>query len=100
MDLILAACGLTSFFPVTVSADEVTRGKPAPDVYACVLRRVGAAADRCLVVEDSAAGIRAGLAAGIQVVSVRTGRTVDHPRFVGAFADLATLADFLEERAA
>jgi len=66
----LEATGLAATFAVVVSADEVARGKPAPDVYLEAARRLGIAPARCLVVEDSAAGARAGRAAGMRVVLV------------------------------
>jgi beta-phosphoglucomutase-like phosphatase (HAD superfamily) len=48
------------------------------------------------VVEDSSAGIAAGLTAGARVASVRSGLRVDHPGFAGSFRDLQTLAAVLD----
>ncbi len=53
-----------------VSSDEVAAGKPAPDVYLLAASRLGVAPERCLVVEDSLNGVRAGKAAGMTVVLV------------------------------
>jgi HAD superfamily hydrolase (TIGR01509 family) len=53
-----------------VSSDEVAHGKPAPDVYLLAADRLGVAPERCLVVEDSVNGIRAGRAAGMTVALV------------------------------
>ncbi|MFC6839274.1 HAD-IA family hydrolase [Xanthomonas theicola] len=50
------------------SADMVARPKPAPDVYLLAARTLGAAAARCLVIEDSATGASAALAAGMTVI--------------------------------
>jgi beta-phosphoglucomutase-like phosphatase (HAD superfamily) len=66
----LSAAGLVGCFRAVVSADEVAVGKPAPDVYLEAARRLGVAADRCLVVEDSLNGVLAGRAAGMTVVLV------------------------------
>ena len=52
------------------SSDEVPLGKPSPDVYLLAARRLGVAPARCLVVEDSLNGVRAGKAAGMTVVLV------------------------------
>ena len=52
---------------VTFTASEVARGKPAPDLFLHAAARMGATPARCLVIEDSLTGIRAGLAAGMQV---------------------------------
>jgi HAD superfamily hydrolase (TIGR01509 family) len=49
------------------SAQMVTRGKPAPDLFLHAAARMGAAPRRTLVVEDSVAGVRAGKAAGMTV---------------------------------
>jgi HAD superfamily hydrolase (TIGR01509 family) len=64
------ALGLHDVFGAVVSSDEVARGKPEPDVYLLAAERIGVAADRCVVVEDSLNGVRAGKAAGSYVVLV------------------------------
>ena len=51
----------------TFTASEVARGKPAPDLFLHAAARMGADPARCLVIEDSLTGIRAGLAAGMTV---------------------------------
>lgn len=52
---------------VTFTASLVEKGKPAPDLFLLVAARMGADPARCLVIEDSLSGVRAGLAAGMQV---------------------------------
>ncbi|MDC0723273.1 HAD family hydrolase [Nannocystis bainbridge] len=52
-----------------VGAEDVRHGKPSPEGYALAAERLGAAPERCLVVEDSEAGIAAGLAAGMRVLA-------------------------------
>ena len=64
------ALGLHGVFGAIVSSDEVPRGKPAPDVYLLAAARLGVSADRCLVVEDSLNGVKAGKSAGAYVVLV------------------------------
>jgi HAD superfamily hydrolase (TIGR01509 family) len=66
----LAATGLSDVFGVVVSSDEVAHGKPAPDVYLEVARRLGVAPSSALVVEDSRNGVLAAKAAGMTVVLV------------------------------
>ncbi|HEY8546401.1 MAG TPA: HAD family phosphatase [Acidimicrobiales bacterium] len=68
----LAAADLTSSFAVALSTEEVGAGKPAPDVYLEVARRLGVAPERCAAVEDSTNGLRAARAAGMRVVAVPT----------------------------
>ena len=60
--------GLTGAFAArSFTASEVARGKPAPDLFLHAAARMGADPARCLVIEDSLTGIRAGIAAGMQV---------------------------------
>jgi HAD superfamily hydrolase (TIGR01509 family) len=70
IDLFLDASGLREEFTVSVSSEEVGRGKPAPDVYLEAARRLAVPPQLCAAVEDSANGIRAGAAAGMTVVAV------------------------------
>ena len=66
----LELADLAGCFGVTVSSEEVPRGKPAPDVYLEAARRIGRDPAGCVVVEDSANGVRAGLAAGMWVIAI------------------------------
>jgi sugar-phosphatase len=67
----LSALGLTPP-AVLISAEDVQRGKPAPDGYLLAAERLGAAANDCVVIEDTPAGIAAGRAAGATVLAVAT----------------------------
>lgn len=62
--------GLTDYFTSIVTACDVERGKPSPDVYLEASRRCGAVPDKCLVFEDVVQGILAGKAAGMKVCAV------------------------------
>ncbi len=53
--------------PHVYSADLVEHGKPAPDIFLYAAAQIGADPARCLVLEDSVNGVRAGLAAGMHV---------------------------------
>lgn len=73
VDVIRAAIhglGLEGVFAAVASSDEVSLGKPSPDVYLLAARRLGVEPRRCLVVEDSLNGVRAGKEAGMTVVLV------------------------------
>ena len=70
IDLVLTTADLGPHFEVTVSSEEVERGKPAPDVYLETARRLGLAPSLCAAVEDSANGIRAADAAGLCVIAI------------------------------
>ena len=71
----LSAVGLESYFSAIVGADDVERGKPAPDPYLAVAAALDSDPSRCLAFEDSAAGIASAKAAGMRVVAVRTPHT-------------------------
>ena len=55
---------------VFITAEQVKHGKPQPDAYLLGAERLGLAPQDCVVVEDAAAGILSGLAAGCQVIAV------------------------------
>lgn len=88
------ALGLHDVLGAIASSDEVEHGKPAPDVYLLAAERLGTEPARCLVVEDSLNGVRAGRAAGMTVVLVPN-ESVPPAEEAGETADivLASLAD-------
>lgn len=64
--------GLHPLFATTVTASDITHGKPAPDCYQLAAKRLAVDPKACLVFEDSLAGASAGLASGAQVIGVQT----------------------------
>jgi HAD superfamily hydrolase (TIGR01509 family) len=70
IDLALELLGVADLFRVTVSSEEVERGKPAPDVYLEAARRLGVSPERVAAIEDSANGIRSAKAAGMRVIAI------------------------------
>jgi HAD superfamily hydrolase (TIGR01509 family) len=70
IEAILAGTGLDAWLRTVVSADEVERGKPAPDVFLEAARRLGVAPADCVVVEDAAPGAAAAHAAGMRCIAV------------------------------
>ncbi|OHF39504.1 phosphatase [Corynebacterium sp. HMSC074A01] len=77
------------FFTDSITGDEVTAPKPAPDMYAEAARRVGADPASCLVAEDSFTGMTAAATAGCRVLGLaqevpRGVYKFDPARFVGA----------------
>ena len=63
--------------PLLVSAEDVERGKPAPDCFLLAAKRLGVAPNECLVFEDAPAGIAAAEAAGAEVVVITAAHS--HP---------------------
>jgi HAD superfamily hydrolase (TIGR01509 family) len=70
IELALELSGLGHHFQAVVSSEEVTRGKPAPDVYLEAARRLGVEPDRCAAVEDSTNGLLSAHAAAMRVIAV------------------------------
>lgn len=68
----LEVIGMAKFFPVIVTRDDVTNGKPHPETYLQAAKRLGAKARDCLVFEDAESGRQAAIAAGMDVVMVDT----------------------------
>ena len=61
------------FAPNIFSASQVTNGKPAPDLFLFAARQMNVAPERCIVIEDSAAGIAGAIAAGMPVLGFHGG---------------------------
>jgi HAD superfamily hydrolase (TIGR01509 family) len=70
IDQVLELSGLAPYFKVTVSSEEVERGKPAPDVDLEAARRLRVEPSQSVANEDSASGIRSAHAAGMHVVAI------------------------------
>jgi len=66
----LKNAGLFDTFPNIVAGDEVINSKPAPEIYLKAAAMTGTDPSNCLVLEDSDPGVRAALAAGMQVIQV------------------------------
>lgn len=64
--------GLSEFFDVTLTLDDVERAKPDPEIYLSSARELGVEPSRMVVIEDSAPGVRAAKSAGAVCVAVRS----------------------------
>jgi mannitol-1-/sugar-/sorbitol-6-/2-deoxyglucose-6-phosphatase len=89
---VLSMGGLEDRFDVVLTAEEEERGKPDPAVYLTAARRLGVAAERCLAIEDSLAGIRAAKAAGMVCIAVP-----EHPAEEARDAGADLVLDSLKE---
>jgi len=70
IDAILEALSATHIFQAIVSAEDVHRGKPDPEVYLVAASRVGVPPERCIVVEDAVAGVDGARRAGMRSIGV------------------------------
>lgn len=87
--------------PRLFTSTMVARGKPAPDLFLYAAAQMGADPARCLVIEDSLTGVRAGLAAGMPVWRFTGGshlkdRVLDEPEDARAHRRFASFADFFQ----
>ena len=83
---------------VFVTAEQVKKGKPAPDAYLLGAEQLGIPAQQCAVVEDAPAGLLSGLAAGCRTIAVNV--PADAPRLDEADLVLTTLESLRIERQA
>ena len=70
-------CAGLSLPEVLITAEDVSQGKPDPEGYLKAASRLGVKPERCIVVEDSPAGIIAGRRAGMNIVAVTTTFSAD-----------------------
>lgn len=83
---ILEKVGLESYFPIIVSGDEVTNGKPAPDIYLRTAQLLKMPPINCLVLEDAPNGVKAAKAAGMTVYGINRDEKI-FEQLIGAGAD-------------
>ena len=72
IDLSVGLIGLAEFFSAIVTAEDVSRGKPDPEVFLTAAARLDRLPERCVVFEDALVGIEAAHAGGMRVVAVAT----------------------------
>ncbi|MDD5350317.1 MAG: HAD-IA family hydrolase [Chthoniobacteraceae bacterium] len=85
LDAAMGRLGLGGLFDAIVSAEDVTLGKPNPEVFLKAAARIGCRPERCVVFEDALAGIAAARAGGMRVIGIAT----THPVAELGEADLA-----------
>jgi HAD superfamily hydrolase (TIGR01509 family) len=77
VDVVLDIIGLRGLFSAIVTAEDVSHGKPDPEVFVTAARKIGREPECCAVFEDAHVGIEAGLAAGSRVIAVATTNPLD-----------------------
>ncbi len=75
VDAIVRALGIAHYFGAITSSEDVTRGKPDPQVYLIAAQRLGVPPARCVVIEDAPAGVEGARRAGMRCIGV----TSTHP---------------------
>jgi beta-phosphoglucomutase-like phosphatase (HAD superfamily) len=94
----LERTGISRFFDVVVTGDEIQRGKPHPDIYLRTAERLGMAPQACLAIEDALAGVAAAKAANMHVAAIPDTRFVDPVEYekeadyvLGSLSEIPTL---------
>ncbi len=95
VDEVLSLTELRSCFSAVVTASDVERGNPAPDIFLRAAELIDATPAACWVIEDSKPGVAAGLAAGMCVVAITNTHPAEelaHAHYVvGGYAEIAQL---------
>lgn len=70
VEVIITALGAAPYFDTIVVAEDVTHGKPDPEVFLLAAQRIGAPATDCIVIEDAPAGIEGARRAGMRTIGI------------------------------
>ena len=92
VDYVLGRLGIKQYLRGIVSGTDVSRGKPAPDIFLRCAEKMGIAPNRCVVIDDSQSGICAAKAAGMKIVGYYSGGHRDEE-----YADVDLLVRSFEE---
>ncbi|MBK8899592.1 MAG: HAD family phosphatase [Anaerolineaceae bacterium] len=98
IEYVLDGLNLRHYFATVVGAEDVARGKPEPDLFLLVAKRLNLPPEACLVFEDSLAGLEAAHRAGMQAVAVTTSHTPDEMLHLPCVRQ--AIADFTQFRLA
>jgi HAD superfamily hydrolase (TIGR01509 family) len=88
VEVMMEKASLQRYLDVLLSASDVTRAKPDPEIYATTISKLGLRPDECLVVEDNENGIRAAHGAGAHVLAVQEVHDVNYANIMGRIAEL------------
>jgi beta-phosphoglucomutase len=88
VEVVLRVAGIADLIDAVVSAEDVTAGKPDPQVFLIAAARVGVGPARCVVVEDAAAGVEAGRRAGMKTIGVHADAVLSADVYVRSLAEL------------
>lgn len=88
VEMMLRAARLVGFFDAITSAEDVTIGKPDPQVFLRAAAKLQVPPERCIVVEDAAAGVEGARRGGMRCIGVTKNGRLDADVFVASLADL------------
>jgi HAD superfamily hydrolase (TIGR01509 family) len=75
LNVVLERLGLARYFSALQTSDDISRGKPDPEIYLKAIAKLGLKPDECFVLEDSSNGARAGKNAGAYVIAIPSEHT-------------------------
>lgn len=90
---ILSRMGLLSRFSTVVTGNEVSKGKPDPDIYRLACERINCPPSTAVAVEDAASGVRAAKGAGLKCVGIAGHKSADYLTAAGADCVLPDFVD-------
>jgi len=96
LDFIMENLDLRSYFDAFLHSAHVSKGKPDPEIYLKAAEQLNAEPECCVVFEDSVAGVKSGLNAGMKVVGVATTHTPEE--FDGAHLVISDFKEMTLER--
>jgi HAD superfamily hydrolase (TIGR01509 family) len=79
--------GISKYFDAVISAQDITKNKPDPEIFLVSAKKLGFKPSECLVIEDSRSGVKAGKAAGMTVVCVESPAKIDCKYKIRDFAE-------------
>jgi len=88
IEVIFTAIPVQPYFQVIVTGDQVKKGKPDPDIFLEAARRLNILPERCIVIEDSAAGVEAARRAGMLSIGVNESMNLPADCYVPSLAVL------------
>lgn len=98
LELTVEVCGMHGRFAAIAALEDITHGKPDPEVFLLAAKRAGVSPSRAVVFEDATVGIQAAKAAGMYAVGVGTTHPLESLRAAGADEAVPHLEDYPVER--
>ncbi|MEF9919028.1 MAG: HAD family phosphatase [Eubacterium sp.] len=96
VEMNLKAAGVAEYFDTIVGGDEIIHGKPAPDIYLKASEQLGVLPGKCMVLEDSPAGIESGQCAGMKPVMIPDLIEADEATKQRLYAKLTNLTEVID----
>jgi len=93
VDMVMGKLQLREYFEFIIDRTRVTHGKPHPEIYLKTLEQIAIPDSRCIVFEDSLAGVKSAVGAGLTVIGVTTSHSAEELNAIGASI---TIRDFDE----